>query len=295
MRWTSWPRAAQRRPRKGAAGHRSRAWTRCSPMSGREQKAELHWIPNWIRLSRNAGVGRADDGARRARRAEDIDERPACDRAASRLVSRPRRCGSGSPGCTRVPAGQRPHQGVRGRRAENWPSRAAMSRVWRTPISASLLGPMRRWCAATWRRGPKLLHEALAGAESHSVTTGLRAASCFGLGRGTRQARPAARGRRRRRRKLVCPTTIRLHAHRPRSRERLGAGGGRLALRGRNGGAGRGQDAHHREQPTHELACVQAARMGRHVGDVAGPRARQRVGPAIANAVARHAESLRGR
>jgi DNA-binding CsgD family transcriptional regulator len=140
----------------------------------------------------------------------------------------------------------------------------------------------------------KLLHEALAGAEKHSVTSGLRAASCFALAEAhaklgqpdaandaiteARQCVPADY--------LFMQTGLAV------------AGGWALAASGCLADAismahAAGEDARKRNQPTHELVCLQAAaqwgdtsgakRAGELANDLSFP---------LADAVARHTESL---
>jgi DNA-binding NarL/FixJ family response regulator len=141
----------------------------------------------------------------------------------------------------------------------------------------------------------KLLHEALAGAEKHSVTTGLRAASCFALAEAhaklgqpnaadaaiteARQCVPADY--------LFMQTGLAV------------ASGWALAASGCLTDAisiahAAGEDARKRNQPTHELACVQVAAQW---GDTSGAtRAREladELSFPLADAVARHTESLR--
>jgi DNA-binding NarL/FixJ family response regulator len=141
----------------------------------------------------------------------------------------------------------------------------------------------------------KLLHEALAGAEKHSVTTGLRPASCFALAEAhaklgqpdaanaaiaeARQCVPADY--------LFMQTGLAV------------ASGWALAASGYLSDAisvarAAGEDARKRNQPTHELACLQVAAQW---GDTSGAtRARElanELSLPLADAVARHTESLR--
>jgi DNA-binding NarL/FixJ family response regulator len=140
----------------------------------------------------------------------------------------------------------------------------------------------------------KLLHEALAGVEKHSVTTGLRAASCFALAEAhaklgqpdaandaiaeARQCVPADY--------LFMQTGLAV------------ASGWALAASGYLTDAiavvhAAGEDARKRNQLTHELACVQVAAQW---GDTSGAtRARalaNELALPLADAVARHADSL---
>src|SRR5262249_45690674 len=140
----------------------------------------------------------------------------------------------------------------------------------------------------------KLLHEALAGAEKHSVTTGLRPASCFALAEahaklGQLDAANAAVTQARRcvpADYLFMQTALAV------------ASGWALAAGGFLTDAisivrAAGADARERNQPTHELACVQVAALW---GDTSGAkRARElanELSLPLADAVARHTESL---
>lgn len=142
-----------------------------------------------------------------------------------------------------------------------------------------------------------LLHEALAGAEKHGVTTGLRPASCFALVEAHAklgqpdQANEALSEARRRvpQDYLFMQTALSLST------------GWALAAAGSLSEAiatvqAAGTDARHRTQPTHELACLQAAAQW---GDASGAaRARELADVLelpLANAVARHIESLKSR
>jgi ATP/maltotriose-dependent transcriptional regulator MalT len=140
----------------------------------------------------------------------------------------------------------------------------------------------------------KLLHEALAGAEKHSVTSGLRAASCFALAEAhaklgqsdaandaiaeARQCVPADY--------LFMQTGLAV------------AGGWALAASGCLTDAismahAAGEDARKRNQPTHELVCLQAAAQW---GDTSGAKRAGELANELsfplADAVARHTESL---
>lgn len=140
----------------------------------------------------------------------------------------------------------------------------------------------------------KLLHEALAGAERHGVTTGLRPASCFALAEAhaklgqldhANQALSEAQ-------KSVPPDYLFMQTA-------LGlATGWTLAASGSLTEAvtvvqAAAADARDRVQPTHELACLQAAAQW---GDASGAtRVREladMLSLPLANAVARHVESL---
>ncbi|ULE31532.1 LuxR C-terminal-related transcriptional regulator [Mycobacterium sp. IDR2000157661] len=139
-----------------------------------------------------------------------------------------------------------------------------------------------------------LLHEALAGVERHAVTTGLRPATCFGLaeahaklgeGEAARQAIAEAES--------SVPADY-LYMHTALS---ISTGWAMIA----NGCVGEAiatvraaaRQARERNQPTHELACLQAAAQW---GDSSSAsRAREladRLTLPLAEAVARHQESL---
>jgi DNA-binding CsgD family transcriptional regulator/tetratricopeptide (TPR) repeat protein len=140
----------------------------------------------------------------------------------------------------------------------------------------------------------KHLHEALAGAEKHSVTSGLRPASCFALAEAhaklgqpeaandaiaeARQCVPADY--------LFMQTGLAV------------AGGWALAASGCLTDAismahAAGEDARKRNQPTHELVCLQAAAQW---GDTSGAKRAGELANELsfplADAVARHTESL---
>ena len=141
----------------------------------------------------------------------------------------------------------------------------------------------------------KLLHEALAGAEKHSVTTGLRAATCFALAEAhaklgqpdaandaiteARQCVPADY--------LFMQTALAV------------ASGWALAASGCLTDAisivrAAGEDARKRNQPTHELACLQvAAQWGDTSGSIRARELANELSLPLADAVARHTESLR--
>jgi DNA-binding CsgD family transcriptional regulator len=140
----------------------------------------------------------------------------------------------------------------------------------------------------------KLLHEALAGAEKHSVTTGLRAASCFALAEAhaklgqpdaandaiieARQCVPADY--------LFMQTALAVA-----SGWTLAAGG--CLTEAISIAHAAGEDARKCNQPTHELACIQVAAQW---GDTsAATRARElanELSLRLADVVARHTESL---
>ena len=140
----------------------------------------------------------------------------------------------------------------------------------------------------------KLLHEALAGVEKHGVTTGLRPASCFALAEahaklGEPAAATAALTEARR-----CVPTDYLYMQTALSL----ATGWVLAAAGSLSEAvtvvrDAAADARDRVQPTHELACLQAAIQW---GDTSGVARIRELADALslplANTVARYAESL---
>ena len=139
----------------------------------------------------------------------------------------------------------------------------------------------------------RLLHEALAGAESHSVTTGLRAASCFALAEahaklGQEDAAGEALGAVR-----VPDDYLYMHTG------YAVAKGWALATAGCLSDAvavvaAAAEQARDRDQPTHELVCLQAAAQW---GDGAGAVRARELADALAlpfaDLVARHAESLK--
>ncbi|HTY33558.1 LuxR C-terminal-related transcriptional regulator [Mycobacterium sp.] len=140
----------------------------------------------------------------------------------------------------------------------------------------------------------RLVHEALAGAERHAVTTGLRAASYFALAEAhaklghVAEANDAVTGAR----SCVPPDFLFMHT------ALSLAGGWAMAASGRLSEAvtsarQAAQLARDRGQPTHELACIQAAAQW---GDASqSARAREladALSLPLADAVALHAESL---
>jgi DNA-binding NarL/FixJ family response regulator len=140
----------------------------------------------------------------------------------------------------------------------------------------------------------KLLHEGLAGAEKHSVTTGLRPASCFALAEahaklGQPEAAKAAIvvARQRVPEDYVFMQTALAVA----SGWALAAGG--CLTEAISLAHAATEDARKRNQPTHELACLQVAAQW---GDTSGAtRAREladELALPLADAVARHTESL---
>ncbi|OBH84377.1 AAA family ATPase [Mycobacterium sp. E2989] len=140
----------------------------------------------------------------------------------------------------------------------------------------------------------RLVHEALAGAQIHATTSGLRPASYFALAEAhgklghPAEANDAVAGAR------SCVPADYLFMHTGLSL----ANGWALAASGRLGEAvATAQSAallaRERGQPTHELACIQASAQW---GDASGaPRARELAGALslpLADAIASHAEAL---
>ena len=141
----------------------------------------------------------------------------------------------------------------------------------------------------------KHLHEALAGAEKHSITTGLRAASCFALAEAHAKLgqRDAANDAITEARRCVPPDYLFMQTG------LAVASGWALAAGGHLRDAisivrAAGEDVRQRKQPTHELACLQVAAQW---GDTSeATRAREladELSLPLADAVARHTESLR--
>jgi DNA-binding NarL/FixJ family response regulator len=141
----------------------------------------------------------------------------------------------------------------------------------------------------------KLLHEALAGAEKHSVTTGLRPASCFALAEAhAKLGQPdAANAAITQARQCVPADYLFMEAALAVARGWALAAGGYLTDAISIARAA-GEDARKRGQPTHELACMQVAAQW---GDASGAaRARElarELSLPLADAVALHTESLR--
>ena len=140
----------------------------------------------------------------------------------------------------------------------------------------------------------KLLHEALAGAEKHSVTTGLRPASCFALAEAhAKLGQPdAANAAITEARRCVPADYLFMQTGLAVARGWALAAGGCLT-EAISIAHGAGVDARKRNQPTHELACIQVAAQW---GDTSGAtRARELANELsfpLADVVARHTESL---
>jgi DNA-binding CsgD family transcriptional regulator/tetratricopeptide (TPR) repeat protein len=140
----------------------------------------------------------------------------------------------------------------------------------------------------------KLLHEALAGAEKHSVTTGLRPASCFALAEAhAKLGQPdAAQDAINEAQQCVPADYLFMQTG------LAVASGWALATGGYLTDAiskvrAAGEDARKRNQPTHELACLQvAAQWGDTSGATRAGELANELPLPLANAVARHTESL---
>jgi DNA-binding CsgD family transcriptional regulator len=141
----------------------------------------------------------------------------------------------------------------------------------------------------------KLLHESLAGVQKHGVSTGLRPASCFALTEAHAKLGQAAEANDAlaEARSCVPPDYLFMHT------ALAVATGWALAAAGSLTEAisvvrAAASDARHRAQPTHELACIQAATQW---GDAWGAGRARDLADALslplADAVAGHAESLR--
>jgi DNA-binding CsgD family transcriptional regulator len=142
----------------------------------------------------------------------------------------------------------------------------------------------------------RLVHEASAGVERHAVTTGLRPASYFALAEAhAKLGQPSEANDAVAKARLVVPADF-LFMHTGLSL----AGGWAMAASGRLGEAvasaqEAAQLARDRGQPTHELACIQAAAQW---GDASGaPRAAElaeALSLPLADAIALHARALLG-
>ncbi|WP_264014351.1 LuxR C-terminal-related transcriptional regulator [[Mycobacterium] manitobense] len=144
------------------------------------------------------------------------------------------------------------------------------------------------------RDAAKLLHEALAGAEQHGVTSGLRAASCFGLAEAHAKLgeADAARHALEEARRCVPDDYVYMQTNLSLATGWTLAAGGELteAVKVAHAAAG---DARDRGQPTHELACVQAIVLW---GDTSMTKRARELADSLrlplADVVARHAEAL---
>ncbi len=140
----------------------------------------------------------------------------------------------------------------------------------------------------------RLLHEALAGVERHDVTTGLRAASYFALAEAhAKLGQPAEANDAITKARLCVPPEF-LFMHTALSL----AGGWAMAASGRlseavTGARQAAELARDRGQPTHELACMQAAAQWGDASEAVRARElAEALSLPIADAVALHAESL---
>jgi DNA-binding CsgD family transcriptional regulator/tetratricopeptide (TPR) repeat protein len=142
-----------------------------------------------------------------------------------------------------------------------------------------------------------LLHEALAGVERHGVTTGLKPATCFALAEAHAKLGQPAEAQKALSAAQKCVPHDYLFMQTALSLST----GWVLAATGSLTDAvavvqAAAEDARERVQPTHELACLQAAAQW---GDASGAaRAREladELSLPLADAVARHAESLQAR
>jgi DNA-binding CsgD family transcriptional regulator/tetratricopeptide (TPR) repeat protein len=140
----------------------------------------------------------------------------------------------------------------------------------------------------------KLLHEARAGAEKHSVTTGLRPASCFALAEAHAKLgqSDAAQDAIDEAQRCVPADYLFMQTSLAVANGWVLAAGGYLTDAISKVRAA-GEDARTRNQPTHELACLQVAAQW---GDTSGAtRAGELAGELslpLARAVARHTQSL---
>ena len=158
---------------------------------------------------------------------------------------------------------------------------------------AFLLGIADLACGAV-ADAARLLHEALAGVQRHAVTTGLRPASYFALAEAHAKLGQAAEAN-----DAVVEVRSYVHADFLFMHTALSlAGGWAMAAGGRLGEAVASAQqaaslARERGQPTHELACIQAAAQWGDASQAA--RARELAGALslpLADAVALHAQAL---
>lgn len=141
----------------------------------------------------------------------------------------------------------------------------------------------------------RLLHEALAGVQKHGVTTGLRPACCFALAEAhAKLGQPAEAGDAlREARECVPPEYLFMQTALSVATGWALAAGGSLSDAVATVRAA-AVEARERVQPTHELACLQAAAQWGDASD--SERARQladALSLPLADAVGQHAESLR--
>lgn len=141
----------------------------------------------------------------------------------------------------------------------------------------------------------RLLHEALAGVQKHGVTTGLRPACCFALAEAHAKLGQSAEASEasREARECVPPDYLFMQTALSVAAGWALAAGGSLSDAVATVRAA-AIEARERAQPTHEVACLQAAAQWGDASD--SERARQLAGTLslpLADAVAQHAESLR--
>lgn len=141
----------------------------------------------------------------------------------------------------------------------------------------------------------KLLHEAQAGVQKHGVTTGLHPASCFALAEAhaklghPEEANEAAANAR----SCVPPDYLFMHTGLALATGWAQATSGCLTDAVETARAA-AEQARERTQPTHELACIQAAaQWGESCGAERARELADALSLPVANAVAQHAESLR--
>ncbi|WP_199255195.1 helix-turn-helix transcriptional regulator [Mycolicibacterium mengxianglii] len=151
------------------------------------------------------------------------------------------------------------------------------------------------------RTAEKMLHEALAGVEKHGITTGLRPACTFALaethaklGQAEAAAQWLAEARR-----AVRPDFLFMHTGLALATGWTLVAGGSLA-EGIDTVLAEAKMAAERGQPTHELACLQAATLWGATGGMTEITSRTReladqLSFPLADAVALHAESLQRR
>jgi DNA-binding CsgD family transcriptional regulator len=159
---------------------------------------------------------------------------------------------------------------------------------------AFLMGYTKLICGAV-PDSVQLLREALAGAEKHGLTTGLRLASCFALAEAqAKLGRPEeASEALRSARDSVPPDYLFMQTASDLATAWTQAAGGSL-IEAINTARAAAEDARDRRQPTHELACLQAAAQW---GDAShATRTRELANLLLlplAEVVARHTEALR--
>jgi DNA-binding CsgD family transcriptional regulator/tetratricopeptide (TPR) repeat protein len=136
------------------------------------------------------------------------------------------------------------------------------------------------------------LHEALAGAESRSVTTGLRAASCFALAEAHAKLGHPDEASDALSQARVPDDYVFMRTGLAIARGWALAAGGSLcdAVAVVKAAADEARD---RDQPTHELACIQAGALwGDSFGATRAGELAEELGLPLANTIAQHAKSL---